>query len=199
MDNLIYITPDGLPKDVCSEIINRFERSDEKVKGMTTKGINEDMKKSTELFISPKKEWKDIDDIIYKSMSKHIDIYAENFKVDNKPFWCPNGQDEGYNIKRYEPGDYYHWHVDHLVRHDGKEGSTRILSFIWYLNDMDDGGYTEFHTGQKVNPRAGQLLIFPSTWNYPHRGVTPVSGNKYIIVSFYSINTQTLEFLRYDK
>ena len=123
MDNLIYITPDGLPKDVCSEIINRFERSDEKVKGMTTKGINEDMKKSTELFISPKEEWKDIDDIIYKSMSKHIDIYAENFKVDNKPFWCPNGQDEGYNIKRYEPGDYYHWHVDHLVRHDGKDGA----------------------------------------------------------------------------
>ena len=52
------------------------------------------------------------------------------------------------------------------------------------MNDNFDEGYTEFGHGRKIQPKTGQLLVFPATWTFPHRGLTPKNGNKYIISSY---------------
>ena len=51
---------------------------------------------------------------------------------------------------------------------------------IWYLNDVKDGGYTEFIDGTRIQPEAGKLIIFPSTWDFLHRGVSPKTETKYL-------------------
>ena len=55
-----------------------------------------------------------------------------------------------------------------------------MLTFIWYLNDITEGGYTEFNTGFKVQPEAGKLVIFPGF--IPHE-VRPNKNNNRVIVS----------------
>jgi hypothetical protein len=62
----------------------------------------------------------------------------------------------------------------------------RLLTFIWYLNDVTDGGETEFING-KIKPKTGKLLIFPSSWNYYHKGNMPLSNDKYIITGWIGI------------
>jgi len=56
----------------------------------------------------------------------------------------------------------------------------RVLTFIWYLNDIEEDGYTEFMDGTKVQPKTGRFCLFPATWEYHHRGYPPKSQTKYI-------------------
>ena len=56
---------------------------------------------------------------------------------------------------------------------------------IIYLNDVDNGGETSFlYTENKVKPRKGGLLIFPSAFPFVHRGEVPISNDKYIIATW---------------
>ena len=46
-NDLIYENPHSLTKDVCEEIINRFEKDDRKSEGITTSGkVQTELKKS---------------------------------------------------------------------------------------------------------------------------------------------------------
>ena len=80
--------------------------------------------------------------------------------------------DTGYQIQKTQPGDYYIWHHD--------QTTSRLVTFIWYLNDVKDDGYTEFIDGTRIQPEAGKLIIFPATWDFLHRGVSPKTETKYI-------------------
>ena len=84
--------------------------------------------------------------------------------------------------------DYYNWHIDCQTY---QNGWTRTVACIWYLNAVEEGGETEFAFGHKVVPSAGKLILFPATWNFPHRGLSPIKGNKYIITSFVLTNEET--------
>lgn len=85
-------------------------------------------------------------------------------------------------IKRYLPhaGDQFQLHFDSIG-----EVANRYLVFLWYLNDVEEGGETEFaRLGIKVPPRAGRLLMFPPYWMYQHVGRPPISGEKYILSTY---------------
>lgn len=78
---------------------------------------------------------------------------------------------EQYSIHKYEPGDAYHAvHSDYSPL---GMLATRHLSFLLYLNSVEDGGETEFvQQGVLVRPVEGRLLIFPSGWTHAHRSLT---------------------------
>lgn len=85
-------------------------------------------------------------------------------------------------IKRYLPavGDGFQLHFDSIG-----EVASRYLVFLWYLNDVAEGGETAFpRLGIKVRPRAGRLLVFPPYWMYQHTGNAPVSGEKFILSTY---------------
>lgn len=65
------------------------------------------------------------------------------------------------------------------------ESSTRQISVIIYLNDVEDGGETKFvYNNITIKPKKGTILMFPSNFCYMHEGCKPVSEDKYIIVSW---------------
>ena len=67
------------------------------------------------------------------------------------------------------------------------DSARRFLVYFWYLNDVEVGGETAFQwnsaseTNSVIKPVAGRLLMFPHMWTYPHAGLKPISGPKYII------------------
>ena len=76
--------------------------------------------------------------------------------------------------RKFEP------HYDAL---DAK--SNRYLVFLWYLNDVAEGGETEFcNFGLRVQARAGRLLMFPPYWMFQHAGLAPCSNDKYIVSTY---------------
>ena len=85
-------------------------------------------------------------------------------------------------LKRYRPGgaEGFQLHFDSL-----DEVCNRYLVFLWYLNDVAEGGETTFpDLGLQVPARAGRLLMFPPYWMYQHAGLPPVSGDKYILSTY---------------
>jgi prolyl 4-hydroxylase len=93
---------------------------------------------------------------------------------------------ENINIQKYSPGGGYHkWHSE---RGSGKEPSVkRHLVFMTYLNDISEGGYTEFYySGIKIRPEKGLTLIWGADWTFLHRGVIAPKETKYIATGWYS-------------
>lgn len=85
-------------------------------------------------------------------------------------------------VKRYDPGglDKFQPHFDSIA-----EVANRYMVFLWYLNDVGEGGQTEFvDLHHSVPPREGTLLMFPPYWMYRHAGKPPVSNSKYILSTY---------------
>jgi len=179
--SFVYEIPNALPGDVCREMIRRFEeKMDQQYPGRVgQEGLEAaSIKKTTDLRISGRDDWKDIDAILMQSLSKQFSAMAEQF-----PFFAANRfKDLGYNLQRYREGEYYHWHVDA----GPGEFMIRQLVAIWYLNAMPGpGGETEFPLQEiLVKPEEGKLVLFPPFWTHPHRAVTVTSGVKYIATTW---------------
>lgn len=85
-------------------------------------------------------------------------------------------------IKRYRPAhnEKFQLHFDAI-----NFVANRYLVLLWYLNDVVEGGETEFPMlNLRVPARAGRLLMFPPYWMYQHQGLQPISGDKYILSTY---------------
>lgn len=85
-------------------------------------------------------------------------------------------------LKRYRPDgqEKFQTHFD-SVNHL----SNRYLVFLWYLNDVAEGGATVFpQLDVSVLPKAGRLVVFPPYWMFQHEGQAPRSGPKYILSTY---------------
>jgi len=179
--SFIYEIANALPDDVCREMVRRFEANlEQQYAGRIGQAGTEaaSIKKTTDLRISGREDWKDIDAVLMQSLSKQFGAMAQMF-----PFFVANRfKDLGYNLQRYRAGEYYHWHVDS----GPGEFMNRQLVAIWYLNDVaGPGGETEFPIQEiKVQPEEGKLVLFPPFWTHPHRAVTVEQGVKYIATTW---------------
>lgn len=88
----------------------------------------------------------------------------------------------GYKIQKTLPGGGYHiWHCET----DNSDRARRLGTYILYLNDVEEGGETEFlYQQQRVAPKTGRLVIFPAGYTHAHRGNPPLKGEKYIMTGW---------------
>ena len=86
-------------------------------------------------------------------------------------------------IQKTLPTQGYHmWHLEHNSLGDS---SRRALVFSIYLNNVGEGGETEFlHQSVRVKPVKGRCVIWPAAFPYVHRGNPPLQGEKYIMTSW---------------
>ena len=179
-DTFIFEKQAALPLDICNEMIRRFEASqDEQYEGRIGQTVSKDrgIKHTTDLVTSGKQHWKDLDNELFRSLRHAILEFREAFPYFKGPF-----KDMGYNLQRYLPGEFYHWHIDG----GSHEFSQRQLVALWYLNDVEGpGGETEFlYQHIKIKPEAGKLVLFPPFWTHEHRAVELQAGVKYIATTW---------------
>ena len=178
--SFIFERRQALPDFLCRDMIQRFEaHRDEQYEGRIGQTAQKDrsIKKSTDLVVSGKEHWKDVDNNLFRSLGLALREFREAFPYFKGPF-----KDMGYAIQRTNPGEHYHWHIDG----GSHEFSQRQLVAVWYLNDVDGpGGETEFlFQDVKIKPEEGKLLLFPPFWTHEHRGVTLEKGVKYIATTW---------------
>ena len=135
----------------------------------------------------------------YFAAPNNIDVWWEslkpmmvNFDLAWKHYTKNVGADDAYGvpfhftdlkIQKTLPTEGYHvWHIEHGKGHSNE---PRAFVFSIYLNDVEEGGETEFlHFSKRVKPKTGRIVIWPSSFPYLHRGNPPLSGKKYILTSW---------------
>lgn len=81
-------------------------------------------------------------------------------------------------IQKTEPGGGYHrWHYES----QGIDVSRRFMVFSVYLNNVEEGGETEFlYQKKRIPAQEGTVVLWPATYTHVHRGNPPLSNTKYI-------------------
>jgi hypothetical protein len=184
----IYCADNALSEHFCKTCIEKFEADERKFEGHIGHGyINKEIKDSTDLTISSLSDWKYEDNIFCETLSEHLKNYVnsgiikERTGIDDIEIFQTKMEDTGYQIQRTNPNSGYTWHSDfHTYKSQIENTGVRLLTFIWYLNDIVEDGYTEFIDGTKIQPKTGRMIIFPACWTFYHRGYPPKSETKYI-------------------
>lgn len=134
------------------------------------------------------------------TLNDHVDTWFEelkpllvNFDTALRHYQDATGVLTAYDIEEFKYTDlkiqktlptqgYHVWHLEHSAKMDS---SQRALVFTIYLNDVEEGGETEFlHQSIRVKPVKGRCVIWPAAFPYVHRGNPPLQGEKYIMTSW---------------
>ena len=184
LSTFIKTYDNALTEEFCQKVCDKFDKDDRLTPGRlgNVPRVDKRTKDTTDLGVTSLKDagWGEEDKVFFDSLDKHMQMYWEDIeKVKGKTPLASGSEvtDKGYQIMRYEPDGYFHWHHDFIVE---KNKGARIITFIWYLNNANKEGYTEFCDGTIITPKTGKLLIFPADWMYIHRGRPPKIGRKYI-------------------
>lgn len=186
--DFIEVYEGAYSKEYCDMVIEYFHNM-QKIGFSKTRqeadGVNKTMKDDSRVFAT-------------EASSLRMNASAEVANVFNGTFWgdCYTdyaskydilkdiGSHASYEVKiqKTEIGGGYHvWHAEADSRHL----SNRLLAFVLYLNDVEEGGETEFlYQHKRVSPKAGTLVIFPAAFTHTHRGNPPLSNAKYILTGW---------------
>ena len=144
--------------------------------------IDRSQKESTDINLSIIDDRNKCDVLIdyEKELIKALDKYKKEFpSIEYGSRW---GIFEQLNIQYYKPGQgFKRWHCER-----SQPKNDRMLVWMTYLNDVDDGG-TEFENQKFSSPaKKGLTLFWPADWTYTHRGIISYTKEKYIVTGWFS-------------
>lgn len=178
LNDFIQVYENVLDKNICDYIIQIFENNftlQEKIK-------NNGVPNFTQVNLTKNHKLNDkIDNIHSFLISKVFEYKKKYYSLFNEKCFPKQNSFEEFRIKKYNSGgeDFFDTHVD-VLDHNS---SRRFLSFMWYLNDVYNGGETVFEN-LTISPKQGSMVIFPPLWLFPHKGNPPISNTKYILTTY---------------
>jgi predicted 2-oxoglutarate/Fe(II)-dependent dioxygenase YbiX len=89
------------------------------------------------------------------------------------------------NLNRYDIGTKMSLHQDHIYSlFNGTIKGIPILSIVGLLNNEFEGGEFVLWGDEIIRLEAGDILVFPSLFAYPHHVNTVTKGSRYSFVSW---------------
>ena len=182
LNNFIFVDDDNLETTVCEYLIDIFDTNQDK-----HRRVDND-KKPSYTFIDLTENYKEINQlnvlhqhIVNKIIQKRDDYYKA---MDSRVF-PENHAIENIRMVKYnnDGNDGFDAHTDTY----DIDTSKRFLGFIWFLNDVENGGELQF-CDKTVYPTKGRLVTFPSTWTFPYKVNEPVDKPKYIVTTYLHFN-----------
>ena len=191
-DNFIGIYDNFFSEQFCKNLINTFKWCSDNNR-VFYRNNEESLRSDSAIYLTEQST---------KEIAFSIDYLGDSLKEFNNTFWnfCYKDYSKKYStlssygnrtifeykIQKTEPTKGYHsWHCEDTSR----IASNRIGVYLLYLNDIEDGGETEFlYLSKRIKPKMGKLLIFPPNYPWTHRGNPPLSGSKYIMTGWIEFN-----------
>lgn len=166
------------------EAFNKMEKNNFTIKRRdcenTTKTLKDDTSFSSYLFLDSGFLDNFVVGKLYEVVEQSLKIYLNEYSVlkdlENQMYI------DSLKIQKTTQGQGYHvWHFEQGTRKD----RNRVLAYTLYLNNVEEGGETEFlYLGKRLKPQEGTLAIFPAGFTHTHRGNPPLKDSKYIITGW---------------
>lgn len=117
---------------------------------------------------------KPLDAYVFTSVGEAIRKYNAKFGH------CNIEEDSGYELLRYETGQFYTQHTDSF------KARPRAVSCSLALNDdYEGGGFAFFDRGVTYRVPKGGAILFPSNFMFPHEILPVTHGTRYSIVTWF--------------
>jgi hypothetical protein len=165
---------------ICDKLITHHNSSKKHPGKIDKDTVDESIKKSLDCYLDDKSLFIEYQTNLQLCVNEYIKKY--NFANDYAP-WSIT---QYVNLQQYLPGmGFYRWHSERTC---GKlPEASRHLVFMTYLNDVLDGGETEFYYQKiKIQPKKGLTLIWPADWTFTHRGLPSAVETKYIATGWFN-------------
>jgi predicted 2-oxoglutarate/Fe(II)-dependent dioxygenase YbiX len=182
LDDYIVEFEDILSPELCDEILKEFVDSDDWTPTYIGHGVvdrkirNVDQVLITDAgVISRNREARQrIDNLLFEAAAKAITKYNKIFPEARIQ------QDSGYQLLRYQEGQFYKQHTDSFKAH------PRAVSCSFALNDdFEGGGFAFFDNEFRHELKKGSALMFPSNFMYPHEVLPVTKGTRYSIITWF--------------
>ena len=195
VEDLIYIVPEAFSDALCDHVIEYHTSMVEQ--GIATAGQTAFMLESKQI---PKVSidcryamagtnydqdiFREMNDILIHHWWGYGNYFnTEEWKLTDTFAVWPRTNYDHLQIQQYKKneGHYNAWHLDtsYVFPYHRRE-----YVFTVYLNDVEDGGETEFLFGTKIKPEKGKLVFSPTQFPFVHRGNMPKSSDKYILTGW---------------
>ena len=188
MDNFIKVYDNVLDKESCENLIERFEKSESLLENVNVDD-GDNAISFKQLTLLNQEDWKSFQDSMLNVFQHYIMSYKTDCNI-RRLMWPAEYGYEAIRVKRYLPNDFDRFdpHVDVMTH----ETARRFLAFFIYLNDVKEGGETEFvnlkkegtYIPYKIKPKTGRMVVFPPMFPWPHAGLIPISGQKFLLHSY---------------
>ena len=178
LEDFIFVVRDAVSAGLRTKILQEYVKSDEwqtSIVGGNLK-INKEIRDVDEIAVSEPTTIeknsvvrKTIDDELFVCANAVLTKYTANYKDFTK---IHTEKDEGYVLLRYKAAQFYAEHTDAASYLPFR----RVLSCSFAINDDYEGGEWSFFGGahtQRLN--AGDAILFPSDFLFPH-SIRPVTS-----------------------
>jgi hypothetical protein len=185
LDNQIKTYEAELPRELMDKVINVLDNplKFKVVRELTSKDIQEANgfeRKDTQLYLGyyDVHLMHELHDYIIPILEKYVDAYDLNHGGDTKMY-----ASEIKAQKTVAGGGYHRWHYEHSF--SSTDDLSRVFAWIIYLNDVEEGGETEFlYQGIRQPAKRNTLVAFPAFYTHTHRGNPPLKEDKYILTGW---------------
>ena len=185
LEQFIGIFPNAINDDLCSEFVNYFNAISEQ--GLTMSTMEESdiigtIRKDELIHIPgglpPQCFPEGLCKLLWKNISECFNIYFKEYSI-NRPMTSHN-----FKVHRVQlSGGYHAWHHEHAY-----EASDRVLAWHLNLEVPKKGGETEFlFQSMRVEPKVGQLAMWPAGFTHKHRGNPPLEGQKTYLTGWFEL------------
>ncbi len=191
-DNFCMVIDNFQTKQECDNMINIFETWDKLNLTWDRKYQESNAHKISDTHVYSQDLWAPKTEDAKQSVNL-LDIgllseFNEKFWREAYPFYTnkysiikdyPKHQNRVIKIQKTEVGGqgYHIWHSED----SSWKNRGRFLTWLLYLNDVEEGGETELiYLSKRVQARTGRLLLFPAGFTHTHRGNPPLNTTKYI-------------------
>ena len=188
IDNFIGVFDNALSKEHCEELIKVYEDSVELNYAISRKDMGKEKiyQDNNLVFVGSKTYVKDdiFFDAVQPPVQQFVNLAWTSYEEYAKKYGVLTSLAshrfyDSVKIQKTKPSEGYHvWHCEH----DNRKNGSRLLLVMLYLNDVEEGGETEFlYQSRRIKPKQGTLVICPSGFTHTHRGNPPLTGDKYMI------------------
>ena len=180
LEDYVRIYDKLVDKDFCEDVIQAFHKSNsvyiDREQRPTFRELN-----ISERFLEKDPVWYPIQSRISNIFTIVVKTYMKD--LDLGPDFPGKYAFEQFRMKLYENNGHDQF-KDHVDVQDYASARRFLVCFL-YLNEVKQGGETSFlKIDYAVSPECGRIVVFPSTWQYRHAGLPPVSSKKYIVGSY---------------
>ena len=181
--NFIELYPNVLTAEECIEVRDRIDAIISRPDPGNACILSDDSSRTDwNIFVGRYDSLKSSEDKIVEAVTRNWRKYNNAYSATSKSFF--EVFSAGWKFQRSDTGGGFHqWHHE---QGSGRESPGRFAVWMLYLNDVEEGGKTEFkHQELEFKPTAGTLVIWPAAYTHIHRANPDLVGKKYIATGWF--------------